>query len=154
MRRTATWLWRLTILLAFTASIASNVLTLTSAAFNTAISGALSAALGVQTVTGALNQRIAQQNKQMLQRKAVARKFGTRLASRTRRVAAASIATLPAEALPLIGISVLIAGTAYELYAACESMRDLNALYTGLGMEEEVPADVLRSVCEVKMPEW
>ena len=41
-----------------------------------------------------------------------------------------------------------MAGTAYELYEACESMKDLDELYAGLGMKDEVPGDVVREVCE------
>jgi len=40
-----------------------------------------------------------------------------------------------------------VAGTAYELYEACESMKDLDELYAGLGMADEVPGDVVREVC-------
>lgn len=40
-----------------------------------------------------------------------------------------------------------MAGTAYELYEACESMKDLDELYAGLGMADEVPGDVVREVC-------
>ena len=40
-----------------------------------------------------------------------------------------------------------MAGTAYELSEACESMKDLEELYAGLGMDEEVPGDVVREVC-------
>ncbi len=154
MSRTAGWLRRIAITLTFVGLVACNVLTLTSAAFNTAISTALTTALGIQTVTGAMQTRLARQDKLAKQRKVVARKFGTRLAGRTKRVAAASIATLPAEALPLIGISVILAGTAYELYEACESMRDLEELYAGLGMDDSVPDDVLHSVCEAQLPDW
>jgi hypothetical protein len=33
---------------------------------------------------------------------------------------------------------VLIADTGYELYAACETVRDLNQLYADLGVADEV----------------
>jgi hypothetical protein len=52
----------------------------------------------------------------------------------TKRVAAASVAAIPGEAIPLLGVGILVAGTAYELYQACESMKDLDELYAGLGM--------------------
>ena len=61
------------------------------------------------------------------------------------------MAAIPAESLPIIGISVLVAATAYELYEACESMRDLDDLYAGLGMEDDVPGDVVREVCDVEL---
>ena len=73
----------------------------------------------------AIKKRAAVQAK----RKAATRRFGTRLVSRTKRVAAKSIAAIPAEAIPFLGVAVLIADTGYELYAACETMRDLDELY-------------------------
>ena len=85
-------------------------------------------------------------------RKAATRKFGTRLATRTKRVAAKSIAAIPAESIPFIGVAVLIADTGYELYAACESMRDLDQLYSDLGMNDETPDDVMHSVCDLQLP--
>jgi hypothetical protein len=40
-----------------------------------------------------------------------------------------SIAAIPAESIPFIGVAVLIADAGYELYAACETVRDLDQLY-------------------------
>ena len=86
-------------------------------------------------------------------RKAATRKFGTRLASRTQRVSAKSIAAIPAESIPFIGVAVLIADTGYELYAACETVKDLDQLYSEVGMVEEVPGDAMHSVCDPELPE-
>jgi hypothetical protein len=88
-----------------------------------------------------------------LKRKAATRKFGTRLARRTKRVAAKSIAAIPAESLPFIGVAVLIADTGYELYAARETVRDLDRLYLDLGMADETPDDVMHSVCDPELPD-
>jgi hypothetical protein len=67
----------------------------------------------------------------------VHRKFGTHLATRAKRIAAKSIAAIPAESNPFIGVvAVLIADTGYELYAACETVMDLDQLYADLGMNE------------------
>jgi hypothetical protein len=60
--------------------------------------------------------------------------FCSRLASRTKRVAAKSIAAIPAEPIPFIGVAVLITDTGYELYAACVTVRDLDQLDSDLGM--------------------
>jgi hypothetical protein len=72
----------------------------------------------------------------------------------TKRVAAKSIAAIPAESIPFIGVAVLIADTGYELHAACESVRDLDQLYLDLdlGMEGEVPGDAMHSVCDPELP--
>ena len=145
-----TWTKRLLITCTILGLLATNILTLTSEAFNARISAAISTTLSVATVTEMLQSKIKKQELASRKRKVAARKFGTRLATRTKRVAAASIASISAKAVPLLGVGVLIAGTAYELYEACESMKDLNELYAGLGMEDEVPGDVVREVCEVK----
>ena len=119
---------RLILTASFLALIATNVLTLTSTAFNVALSGLMSTALGVRTVSSMMQTKLASQAKAIkkqaaiqTKRKAATRKFGTRLASRTKRIAAKSIATIPAESIPFIGVGVLIADTGYELYAACET---------------------------------
>lgn len=142
-----TWTKRLLLTCTILGLLATNVLTLTSIAFNAALSGFMSTALGVATVTEALQSKIAKQQAAAKTRKVAARKFGTRLATRTKRVAVASVTAIPAEAIPLLGVGVLVAGTAYELYEACESMKDLEEFYAGLGMEDEVPGDVVREVC-------
>jgi len=136
------------------ALITTNILTLTNTVFNAALSSLMGTALGVRTVSSMLQTKIANQDKAIkkqaavqAKRKAATKKFGTRLASRTKRVAAKSIAAIPAESIPFIGVAVIIADTGYELYAACESMRDLDQLYSDLGMAEETPDDVVHSVC-------
>ena len=118
-----TWTKRLLLTFTILGLLATNVLTLTSAALNAALSGFISTALGVATVTEALQPKIARQRTAAKTRKVAARKFGTRLAARTKRVAAASVAAIPAETIPFLGVGVLVAGTAYELYEACESMK-------------------------------
>ena len=63
-------------------------------------------------------------------------------------MAAKSIAAIPAESIPFIGVAVLIADTGYELYAACETLRELDQLYVELGMVGESPDDAMHSVCD------
>ena len=52
-----------------------------------------------------------------------------------------------------MGIAVLIADTGYELYAACETVRDLDQLYEELGMGDETEDDVMHSVCNPTLPD-
>jgi len=154
------WTKRLLFSLTFLALITTNILTLTSTAFNAALSGLMGTALGIRTVSGMMQTKLTARDKAIkkhqstaLKSKAATRKFGTRLASRTRRVAAKSIAAIPAESIPFIGVAVLIADTGYELYAACESIRDLDQLYADLGMEDEVPDNSMQSVCNPGLPD-
>jgi hypothetical protein len=86
-----------------------------------------------------------------MKRKAATRRFGNRLTTRTKRVAAKSIAAIPAEAIPFLGVAVLIADTSYELYAACETVTELDELYVELGMDHETPDDVMHSVCDPEL---
>jgi hypothetical protein len=155
-----TWTKRLLLNASLLALLTTNILSLTNTAFNAALSGLMSSALGIRTVSGALHARIANQDKVIkkhrataLNRKAATRKFGQRLASRTQRVAAKSIAAIPAESIPFIGVAVLIADTGYELYAACETVSDLDQLYSDLGMADETPTDVIHSVCAPRLPD-
>ena len=155
-----TWIKRLLLTTSFLVLIAGNVLTLTHTAFNAALSGLLGTALGVQTVSDALRGKVNSQKRTIARhkavtanRKAATRRFGTRLANRTRRVAAKSIAAIPAESIPFIGVAVLIADTGYELYAARETLQDLDQLHSDLGMPDDTPDDVMHSVCSPQLPE-
>jgi hypothetical protein len=101
-------------------------------------------ALGIRTVTSMMQTKLVTRDKAIkkhqstaIKRKAATRKFGSRLASRTKRVAAKSIAAIPAESIPFIGVAVLIADTGYELYAACETVRDLDQLYSDLKVADD-----------------
>ena len=64
-----------------------------------------------------------------------------------------SIAAIPAESIPFMGAAVLIADTGFELYAACETVRDLDQLYSDLGMADETPDEVMHSVCDPELPD-
>ena len=68
-------------------------------------------------------------------------------------MAAKSIAAIPAESIPFIGVAVLIADTGYELYAACETIRELDQLYGELGMADETPDEAMHSVCDPELPD-
>ena len=91
MIKMITWTKRVILTASFLALIATNVLTLTSTAFNVALSGLMSTALGVRTVSSMMQTKLASQDKAIkkqaaiqTKRKAATRKFGTRLASRTK----------------------------------------------------------------------
>ncbi|NQY03407.1 MAG: hypothetical protein HRT76_09130 [Halieaceae bacterium] len=140
---------------AFASLIATYVLTLTSVAFNAALSGAISTAFGIQTVADIAAQRLAgkdriirQQMADTAKRRAAVRKFGNRLSARTKRVATRSVAAIPAEAIPYLGIAVLITGTAYELYEACQSVQDLEILYDALSLNESPPEGAVSAACD------
>ncbi len=57
---------------------------------------------------------------------------------------------IPAEAIPFLGVAVLIADTGYELYAACETMRDLEGLYLASGVQEKGSGDAAIPGCQMR----
>ena len=68
--------------------------------------------------------------------------------------AAISIAAIPAESIPFIAVAVLIADTGHELYATCETERDLDQLYVDFGMGDEPAADAMHSVFDLELPTY
>ena len=155
-----TWIKRLLLTATFLTLIATNILTLTHTAFNAALSGLAGTYLGVRTVASAMQTRLAskdatikKQKARAVKRKAATRRFGTRLTTRTKRVAAKSIAAIPAEAVPFLGVAVIIADTGYEIYAACQTIKDLDELYSQIGMGDETPDDALHTACNPQLPD-
>lgn len=66
---------------------------------------------------------------------------------------AKSIAGIPTEAIPFIGLAALIADTGYELYTACGTITAMDQLYVDLGMEGETPYDDIYTVCDPQLPD-
>jgi hypothetical protein len=71
-----TWTKRLLLTCTILGQLATNVLTLTSSVLNAAISGFMSTAMGVATVTKVLQSKIAKKDWAIKRRKAVTRKLG------------------------------------------------------------------------------
>jgi membrane associated rhomboid family serine protease len=69
-----TWKKRLLLTATFLALLATNILTLTSTAFNAALSGLMGAALGVRTVSSTMQSKIAFQDTTVKKHKATALK--------------------------------------------------------------------------------
>ena len=134
-----TWFRRFILLIMFLGLLATNVLTLTSTAFNAALTGLVATAVGIKSVTSKLHAQVAFQ-------KASVRNMGRKLTARTKRIAAYSVAEVPASMLPYAGMAILVAGTAWELRQLCEGLYELEELYTEIELEEEVESDALRKV--------
>ena len=147
-----TWPKRLMLTASFLPLIATNILTLTSAAFNAAVSGLMGTAFGIQTVSDVLRGNVDARNKTIKNRKMATRKFGTKVTKRTKKLVATTLAEISGEAIPLLGIPILLAATAYEITLACENLDDLNQLYSDMAMADKTPDDVMHSVCYPKLP--
>ena len=134
------WLRRLVLTFVLLTLLITNVLTLTSTAFNAALTGMVATAIGVTTVTSKLHAQVASQ-------KSSVRNMGRKLTARTKRIAAYSVAEVPASIIPYAGMAILITGTAWELAQLCEGLYELEELYTEIELEEEVDSEALRKVC-------
>ncbi len=148
-----TWTKRLMLTTTILVLIATNVLTLTSTAFNAAISGLMGTTFGIQTVSDVLRNKVDAKNRAITNRKLATRKFGTKVTARTKKLVATTLAEIPGQAIPLLGIPILLAATAYEIKLACENLDDLDQLYLDMGMADETSNDVMHSVCHPTMPE-
>lgn len=58
-----------------------------------------------------------------------------------------NVAALPSEAVPYLGIGVTLAVTSLDIYDACQTMKDFNALLRMMGQGEEHP-----DLCGQKVP--
>lgn len=67
--------------------------------------------------------------------------------SRLARGVARNQAAIPAEAVPYIGIGVSLTVTAWDIYDACQTMKDFNALLARLG-EDEMASEF----CDIRLP--
>lgn len=76
--------------------------------------------------------------------KKIASKVRTRMAIGAFR----NVAGLPAEAVPVIGVGVIVAITAMDVYDSCQTVKDMNELLRMLGAAQEDERDV----CGVRVP--
>ena len=128
----------------FVGSLLINVTMFTWSTGAVAMSAAFSAMTGVPSVVATLG-------KQIKTNKNVAGKITKRIAKRTTRGAIRNIASIPAEAVPYLGIPVIIAITALEIKDACETMKDVDELNKQFTVNAEIEEQATK-VCGLKMP--
>jgi len=143
------WLKRLVMLAILIGLLFSNVLTLTSSAFNGLLSGALAGATGIKSLS-LMQQEALQNSRNAIERqKAAVKRMGTRLKARTIKIASREAASNAFSWIPLAGTGVAIAFAIMELRDLCEGMKDMNELYQELEIQDEdPPIDLCRSTEE------
>lgn len=103
--------------------LATNVLTLTSAAFGALISGLIPNNLGFRTVY--------QKNQQVLDRqRAATQRMGTRTVQRTKRSATRMVRRTATSWIPFVGTAVAATYVVIEVKDMCDSLRDLEDIYS------------------------
>lgn len=81
-------------------------------------------------------------------RAATVSKFSKRLATRSVINATRNLSSVPGEAIPIAGVAIVIGVTAWDLYDACETLKDLNELNSAFGHSQEDST----KVCGMKVP--
>jgi hypothetical protein len=102
------------------------------------LSGAIAGVTGIKT----LNQLNA--HNLTKQRNAVKR-MGSRIKIRATRIAARSTMRSTVSWIPVMGASIAVALTVWELADLCEGMKDLDQLYQDMDIDEETPLEICRA---------
>jgi hypothetical protein len=123
----------------------SVAMTLSEGVFET-FATVVRATTGLATVTAAPEVRYRGGTRQL--REAV-EDTSRRVSDRVARGAARSIGSAAGEALPVAGIAVVAVATAWDLYDACETMKDLGELAAAIDPERPVDPS---SVCGITPP--
>ena len=89
------------------------------------------------------NDAVASKRKQLVS------ETSKRIQKRTAKSAFRSVVAVPAEAIPFIGVFVVFSVTSWELYDACNTMKDLAVLSKYLNDGE---AEDTNEVCGLKIP--
>lgn len=118
--------------------ITSNILSITWGAFNAVLSTAFATVSGIETLTTKRNKSI--------------KKYGNKIVKRTARTTAKSIASIPLEAIPYIGVATILGMTAYEIKSACDNKKDMDNLYNELGFLNDEETSTFDDVCNLKTP--
>jgi hypothetical protein len=93
-----------------------------------------------------------QLNSRLTAQRNAARRMAARVTTRSARIAATTLAELPAKAIPILGITALVAGTAWEVKELCDGLDDVKLLYIDFELEDSVDNSTLQTVCNPQIP--
>ncbi len=75
-----------------------------------------------------------------------------RVNRRLQKAAAREVAVMPAETMPFIGATVIVAATAWELHDMCETVKDMSELTREFDIESASAAET-PTVCSMEVPD-
>lgn len=157
------WIKLLLSLFLICALLITNVITVASATLGSALSGFVGAVMGRKVVPNMSLARLRSEldtqkkenkllkDKLNRHRTSVAR-VGSNAAARAKNLALYNITETTLGSLPIAGITLLVAGTAWELKQLCDGMKDIDKLYAELEMEDEMDSTVMDFVCQLSLP--
>lgn len=167
--------FKIVLVVVFLVSATLNVATFSVGALSTAISSVVEAAIGVKTVAARYATKEAEVVKLVAANKGMKagqvalkaelaelrvgkKALGDAVSATTRRVstrtvklATADLSATVGQAIPWIGIAVVVAATAYDLDMSCETMKDMKALDLAMNPSADEGADV-DTVCGMVVP--
>lgn len=152
--------WRLVFTLLFVGSLFVNVTMFAWSAGAVALSAVFSTVTGITSiVTGladskarlaASHKQVAALNEKLATSKKQVARMSNRIVSRTAKEAMRNVVSLPAEAVPYIGIPVIVAVTGFEIYDACATMEDIKEINHVLNTGADIDAE---TTCGIKVPD-
>jgi hypothetical protein len=138
--------WGLVFTLLFIGSLFVNVTMFAWSAGAVALSAVFSTVSGITSIVTDLadsKTRLAASQKQVA-------RMSNRIASRTAKGAVRNVVSVPAEAVPYIGIPVIVAVTGLEIYDACATMEDIKEINRVLNTGADIDAE---TTCGIKVPD-
>jgi hypothetical protein len=134
----------LVFILFFISSLALNIATHASSLIATVTAGMYTAATGLPSAITSMSVQ-----KQNLQKSI--KKITSRISRRTVAGAVRNVGTTFGEAIPYVGVAVIVGVTSLELNDACNTVKDLNELEYELNIKGASDADV-SLVCGLEVP--
>lgn len=95
-----------------------------------------------------INTKHAELTRTAGRRVAATKSFTTRLAKRSAINAARNLSSVPAQAIPYVGIGIVVGVTTLDLNDACETFKDINALNSEFGGQLEDQS----KICGLEVP--
>ena len=152
--------WRLVFTLLFIGSLFVNVTMFAWSAGAVALSAVFSAVAGITSIVtdladsktrlAASQKQVAALNEKLATSKKQVARMSNRIASRTAKGAVLNVVSVPAEAVPYIGIPVIVAVTGLEIYDACATMEDIKEINRVLNTGADIDAE---TTCGIKVPD-
>lgn len=88
----------------------------------------------------------------MSKRKKVIKSYGNRVVKRTAKRTARSVAAIPLEAVPYVGIATIITVTGLEIKSACDNVKDMNQLYRDFDIRDMDSSSMMDKICNPEIP--
>ena len=145
--------WRLFKALSFVGLMVTNVLTLTHAKFHDFMYSAIDKLPYAQYRQNSPTNKNKQLNKKLSKQAshiAKVKKTSSKISARLARGATVNLASLPAEAVPILGVATVVAVTAMDIHDACVIMQELDEL--NFALSGESVSSEADKVCGMKVP--